>query len=281
MSSTATPADAALHQAMRPGQPQPRFQSYSLFGAKITPTTLEEVLRIIQEHALSRQPCVMLSQNMHGLRIREQTPAFGQLEALESTYVHIDGMALVALCRIAGIPAERRHRVTWVDLIWEVLRGAEESGLRVYILAGTEETLPMGLEKITARHPTLELAGHRGWFDVTHGSPSASAILNGILEFNPHLLLVGLGMPTQERWVANHLSSLPPMCVCVMGACLEYVAGAVSTPPRWIGRWGLEWLYRLLENPQRFWKRYLIEPWFVLAHAIKYSYRTWRRGRAV
>jgi N-acetylglucosaminyldiphosphoundecaprenol N-acetyl-beta-D-mannosaminyltransferase len=72
-----------------------------------------------------------------------------------------------------------------------------------------------------------------------------------------------MGMPRQEIWVLNNLEKLHAKVILTCGACMDYIAGEIPTPPRWMGRVGLEWLYRLLSEPGRLWKRYLVEPWFL------------------
>ena len=76
--------------------------------------------------------------------------------------------------------------------------------------------------------------------------------------------MVGMGMPLQEHWIAENYDKLGNAVILPCGAAIDYFAGAIPTPPRWAGRLGLEWLYRLLAEPTRLWKRYLIEPWFLL-----------------
>jgi N-acetylglucosaminyldiphosphoundecaprenol N-acetyl-beta-D-mannosaminyltransferase len=90
--------------------------------------------------------------------------------------------------------------------------------------------------------------------------------------YRPHVLVVGMGMGRQERWIMDNLDRLEVNGIGTSGACIEYFAGAVPTPPRWLGPIGLEWLYRLCTNPRRFAWRYLVEPWlvlgFILGHMI-------------
>jgi N-acetylglucosaminyldiphosphoundecaprenol N-acetyl-beta-D-mannosaminyltransferase len=73
-----------------------------------------------------------------------------------------------------------------------------------------------------------------------------------------------MGMPRQERWILENVERLDVNVVWSMGAFMDYFAGTTPTPPRWMGRWGLEWLYRLLSEPKSMWKRYLLEPPFAL-----------------
>jgi N-acetylglucosaminyldiphosphoundecaprenol N-acetyl-beta-D-mannosaminyltransferase len=78
-----------------------------------------------------------------------------------------------------------------------------------------------------------------------------------------------MGMPRQEKWILENHKELNAKVIMTCGAAIEYVAGTVNTPPRWMGLAGLEWLFRLRENPKRFAFRYLIEPWYIAMLATK------------
>jgi len=244
----------------------PRAASYDVFGAKLTPLTLDEILSALRAHVSAREPCIVAYQNLHGLYVRLRDPIVDVLHRHPLTYVHIDGMPLIALCRLCGIPAQRRHRITLVDSIWPVLMLAASQGWRVYFVGGTPAIVEAGANAIRARLPSLDFRGHHGYLDTA----GTHEVLQDVRAFTPHLVIVGMGMGAQERWVAQNLEGLAPASVCLVGACMEYLAGAVRTPPRWMGQNGCEWLFRLGENPRRFWRRYLIEPWFVLAHILSH-----------
>ena len=242
-----------------------RFPSFDLFGTKITPTVTRDLFDIIATSAMRDEQCVIASQNLHGMRLAYEAEDIRRLHALDETFVHIDGMPIVALCKLAGIVATREQRVTLVDFIWPLLQTAQDSGWRLFYLGARPDVLAAGLAKIRATYPTLEIAGHDGYFELRDRAKNA-AIVEAIRAHRPHLVLVGMGMGRQEPWILDHRRELAPASFITVGACLEYVAGAVKTPPRWMGRAGLEWLFRLAENPMRFWHRYLVEPWVLVAH---------------
>ena len=258
-----------LHSLDRPGVGA-QFTSYDLLDTKITPTTINDLLAIVQVHVDAESQCVVASQNMHGLYVGLNEISFGDLHALPSTYVHIDGMAIVWLCRLFGIPATREQRVTLVDWIWPLLEKAANAGWRVYYLGGSESVIAAGAAAILARIPNLELRSRNGFF-AEDDDAASRAIVEDVRAFAPQIMLVGMGMGRQERWILRNLEGLSPTCVCTVGACMEYIAGSVGTPPRWMGLAGLEWLFRLAENPGRFWFRYLVEPLFVLAAIVRRS----------
>ncbi len=110
----------------------------------------------------------------------------------------------------------------------------------------------------------MQIATAHGYFDVRSDSQENRAVLEMINAYQPHVLMMGMGMPRQEHWVLDNLEHISANAILTAGAAIDYVAGAVPTPPRWAGRLGLEWLFRLLAEPKRLWRRYLVEPWFIL-----------------
>jgi N-acetylglucosaminyldiphosphoundecaprenol N-acetyl-beta-D-mannosaminyltransferase len=115
-----------------------------------------------------------------------------------------------------------------------------------------------------AKHPGLLIRTHHGHFNAERSSAENRRVLAEINDYDPDILMVGMGMPRQEIWVLENNAAISARAVYCCGALMDYVAGEIPTPPRWIGALGFEWLYRLFSEPARLWQRYLIEPWFVL-----------------
>jgi N-acetylglucosaminyldiphosphoundecaprenol N-acetyl-beta-D-mannosaminyltransferase len=115
-----------------------------------------------------------------------------------------------------------------------------------------------------AHAPGLQIATAHGYFDRSPGSIENEAVLAQINAYQPHILLVGMGMPLQEHWLIDMFDRIDANVLMNVGAIMDYFAGEIPTPPRWMGRVGLEWLYRLGSEPRRLWQRYLVEPWLLL-----------------
>jgi N-acetylglucosaminyldiphosphoundecaprenol N-acetyl-beta-D-mannosaminyltransferase len=114
-------------------------------------------------------------------------------------------------------------------------------------------------------YPALQIEVSDGYFDARRGSAENEALIQRINAYRPDLLMVGMGMPRQEFWTQENFARLDAYVILSSsGAALEYVAGAAPTPPRWAGRIGLEWMFRLVHEPRRLFSRYLIEPWYIL-----------------
>jgi len=230
----------------------------SLLGFFAHPGTLEEYLALIKNSIEKRAPVTILYHNLHSLYSYMSSESLRRF--YEGTTVLVDGMPVVWLYKLAGEPLTRDHRITYVDFIMPMLEQARDNNWKVYHLGQSADIQQQALQKIRERFPGIEIDGHDGYFDQDAQSEQSLEVIKGVNDFGTNLLLVGFGAPRQEAWLHAHRDQLDAQAVLTCGACMEYVAGAVKTPPRWMGRTGLEWSFRLLENPRRFAFRYLIEP---------------------
>lgn len=205
--------------------------------------------------------------NIHAAALMRRVPEMREFNRLADA-VHVDGMGMAFLARLCGVPAKRHHRVTYVDWIEPLLRAAAAAGLRVYFLGGRPAVAERAAEILRAKSPGLQMEVSGGYFDARPGSVENQRVLEEIRSVAPGLLLVGMGMPRQEAWILENLDGLDAGAILDVGACMDFVAGAVKTPPRWVGRLGLEWLVRLVHEPRRLGRRYLLEPWTLLGPAL-------------
>jgi N-acetylglucosaminyldiphosphoundecaprenol N-acetyl-beta-D-mannosaminyltransferase len=250
-------------------------RSYVVFGAKVTPMRVRDLIALLEDQIKRKQRCVLAPLNLHALKVASEDAVVRQFYMMPTTYVHIDGMPIVLLCNLVGLRVQRDYRVTCLDYIWPLMRTVKAHGWRSYYVGAEHDVLLNGLKAIKERELGIQIAGHDGFFDQAHDSNDNRALLEEIAEFNPDILLVGMGNGKQERWILENLHSLPNVPICTVGALIEYLAGAAGVPPRWMGRWGIEWCYRLADNPARFWHRYLVEP-FTL---IPFFYRHYVKGQ--
>lgn len=229
-------------------------------GLKFNPMTRAELLGLIDHHARQRQRLVIGGANLHALYLTLREPFFEHLQTRPDTVVIIDGMPVVWLLSTLGFQVRRDQRITWVDWFELMLEQAAQKGQRVFILGHSEAILAQGLEIARRRWPQIAIAGSDGYFDMQPGSATLQSKIDEIDAFGADILIVGMGMPRQERFVDIAAPRLNVPVIGMGGAAFAYMAGFEPTPPRWMGRAGLEWLYRLGANPTRLAYRYLIEP---------------------
>lgn len=249
---------------MRPSSAAP----IRMLGVELDAMDVADLHAEIEDAVASGERRVLANHNVHSVYLVHHDPAMRRFYE-EAHRSHFDGMPLVWMARRLGYAVETRHRVTYVDWIAELAGRAAASGWRLFYLGGRRGVAATAAERLRRDHPGLQIATRPGYFDATPGSPENRAVLDSIAEFAPHVLLVGMGMPRQERWILANLEALEADVVLTAGACFDYLAGAIPTPPRWAGRLGLEWLFRLAREPRRLARRYLVEPWYVLGLFVR------------
>jgi N-acetylglucosaminyldiphosphoundecaprenol N-acetyl-beta-D-mannosaminyltransferase len=256
----------------------------AFMGAQMDRLTMDDLNGIISDAIRSGAKRIVANHNLHSLYLLQRHPRLRQFFD-RPMFVHIDGMPLVLLARLLGYPVDRRHRTTYVDWFPRILSAAAAAGWRIYYLGSTDDVVSQGLSTLQENYPGLQVQGRHGFFDVTPAGMENQQVVADIAAFRPHILMVGMSMPRQELWIDNNFDAVPANIFLPCGACLDYVVGAVATPPRWAGRVGLEWLFRLMADPRRLGSRYLLEPWSLLpqflAELVRRRLFRWdRRGGA-
>lgn len=172
---------------------------------------------------------------------------------LEADLVTADGMSIVWASRLLGQPLNQR--VTGIDLFERLVERAAEQGWSVYFLGSREESVSKVAEGFAKAHPNLRIAGWRnGHFDASESESVAKAIRASKAD----LLFVAMGSPLQELWITSNLERIGVRFAMGVGGSFDHVSGFARRAPGWMQRSGLEWLYRLMREPRRLWRRYLI-----------------------
>ncbi|OGF53198.1 MAG: glycosyl transferase [Candidatus Fraserbacteria bacterium RBG_16_55_9] len=235
----------------------------ALLGAQVDALTMEDLHALIAHAVAEGKRWIIANHNLHSIYLYHHDPKMGAFYA-RAHHVHVDGMSLVFLGKLLHLPLRREHRVTYVDWVRPLVAEAAHQGFRVFYLGSRPGVAEEGAKILRTEHPCLQMATHHGHFNTAPDSLENQHVLAAIRDYRPHILMVGMGMPRQEHWIVDHFEQIEANAILTAGACMDYVAGAVPVPPRWMGRLGLEWLYRLASEPRRLWRRYLIEPWFIL-----------------
>jgi N-acetylglucosaminyldiphosphoundecaprenol N-acetyl-beta-D-mannosaminyltransferase len=166
--------------------------------------------------------------------------------------VNVDGQGVVWGARRMGIAVP--ERVAGIDLFERLVALAAEKGYRPYFLGATDEVLNKAVETLKLRHPSLQTAGFRnGYFDQLHEEEIAREIRNS----NADMLFVGISSPKKEFFLERNLHEMNVPFAMGVGGSFDVIAGKTRRAPAWMQRAGLEWFYRLLNEPRRMWKRYL------------------------
>lgn len=177
-----------------------------------------------------------------------------------------DGIAPVVVARIRGF--KNVSRTTGADMMQSFFKLADDKGYSSFFYGNTKDTLAGLHRNLREQYPGHSIVGtFSPPFRMLSPEEEAEHV-RMINDARPDVLWVGLGLPKQERWIHRNLSRLNVPVAMGVGACFLFFSGKVKRSPEWIGRMGFEWLWRLLQEPKKLWRRDLIEaPQFVL-HVI-------------
>ena len=239
--------------------PLPEKQEVLNIG--ISKTSYEEVCGLcgqwIEERrsskgARARYICVT---SVHGIILAQDDPEFAQI-LNEADIATPDGMPLVWALRSFGTRGQQR--VYGPTLMLEICRRAARTGYRIFLYGGREEVLEALSAKLHERFPALVIAG-------TFAPPfrpltveEDRALQEVIRRADPDVVFVGISTPKQERWMYEHRECFPGVILIGVGAAFDFHAGRTRQAPEWMQRAGLEWLFRLMTEPKRLWRRYLL-----------------------
>ncbi len=226
----------------------------------VHPVRLAELLLWLRAAMAQPEPRMLLYANIHAVNLAETDAALAAAYAA-ADLVFCDGHGLRLGAALLGRPLpERFTPPDWID---QLLTICAHDRRRVFLLGARPEVVATALRRLQQQYEGLELAGHHGYLSAATGSEAAA--LEAIRAFRPHLLLVGMGMPLQELWIARQREELAIPVMMSVGALVDHLGGGAVRGPRWLTDHGFEWLCRLWYEPQRLWRRYLLgNPAFLL-----------------
>lgn len=221
-----------------------------LLGVRMHPwsmkETVDEINRRISNHNFTQHVVVNVAKlvNMQkDLTLRESVE--------NCDIINIDGMGVVFGARILG--HEIPERVSGVDLFHQLLSMSATENYSVYLLGATGDVVSATVKKVKTLYPGLNVAGyHHGYF-----WDDEKAVVDKIKKSGAQLLFVAITSPKKENFINRWQDSLGVSFVMGVGGTFDVVAGKVKRAPLWMQNSGLEWLYRVLQEPRRMWKRYL------------------------
>lgn len=228
-------------------------ETCSILGVDIAVTNMRSVVGYLTENLEQLRGKYVCVSNVHTTVLSYNDESYLKIQN-ESALAIPDGKPLSLICKVRGY--KNAQRVAGPDLMPEILRLSEEKGYRHYFYGSTEETLRTLESNLKKRYPRLNIVGTYSPPFRNLSPEEDEGIVEKIKEMKPDFVWVGLGAPKQERWMYAHRGKIDAVMLGV-GAAFDFHAGTTKRAPKWVQEFYLEWLYRLIQDPRRLFKRYV------------------------
>ncbi len=241
------------------------MDSIKIFGVRIHNTTLMEVTNLLREYLKGDKLSVIYTPNTEIVMAAKDDQRLKEL-LNRADLVIPDGIGLIYGSKIKKKPL--KERVTGFDTSMKLLNIANENSYSIFLLGGKDGVSKIAAENIKKDYPNIQIAGYQhGYFKGSHlglvDTEEEKEILNTINKLNPDIIFVGLGFPMQEKWIDANKDILNSRVIIGNGGVMDILAGNSKRAPEIYQKFGLEWFYRLMQNPSRI-KRQLVIPKFML-----------------
>jgi N-acetylglucosaminyldiphosphoundecaprenol N-acetyl-beta-D-mannosaminyltransferase len=248
-----------------------KFPQINLFNLPLACVTRDEVVNLIFDALSQRRGGWLVTVNVDRMRRYCLDPQLGHL-CSGADLVVADGMPVLWASRLRRTPLP--DRVAGSDLVWLLAERAAGSGRSLYLLGGVAGAADGAAQRLRHRWPALRIAGTSE--PTVSSVPTADeldALRSSLAEAQPDIVYVGLGAPKEERVIGALRGDFAGAWWIGIGISLSFMAGAVPRAPRWMQRAGLEWLHRMIQEPKRLTRRYLVDD---LPFLFQLLVRAWR-----
>ncbi len=224
----------------------------NVLNCPITKLCLEDFVRLAEQFIESGKPHYIAVVNVAKL-VRMRSDKNLEESIRLAHLIGADGVPLIWASRLLGDPLP--GRVNGTDLMYRLLERANEKEYRVFFFGAKDEVLQRVLERVRKEYPGVRIAGfHHGHFDPAEESTIVSTIRNSRAD----ILFIAFGTPKKELWVKRYLTVMEVPVIHGVGGSFDVLAGVIPRAPRWMQKNGLEWLFRMLQEPRRMLMRYLV-----------------------
>jgi N-acetylglucosaminyldiphosphoundecaprenol N-acetyl-beta-D-mannosaminyltransferase len=221
-----------------------------LMGCSVDILTMAETVERVRLSIRERKRVQHVALNVAKF-VNMRTDGILRSDVMGSDVIGIDGMGILLALRLFGIPVT--ERVTGIDLCWEVLKVCAEEDYRPFLLGATPGVLNKAANVIAATFPSIQVAGLRDGYFLPE---EEDEVVAQIIESKADCLFIAMPTPRKERFLAAYRDSLGVPFIMGVGGSLDVIAGHVRRAPPFMQAMGLEWLYRVYQEPRRMWWRY-------------------------
>jgi N-acetylglucosaminyldiphosphoundecaprenol N-acetyl-beta-D-mannosaminyltransferase len=225
----------------------------NILGIGVSDLTVEELNQQILMTVKEERKALILNVNIHAMNMADKYRWFKELlNSSEIVFCDGDGVRLGA--RILGLKI--KEKITYNRWIWEFAKFSETHKMSWYLIGSNEDVIKKSVGKLRSLYPRLAIRGYRNGFFIDDADHN-----NTIKDINlkkPDILILGMGMPIQEKWLLDNWDNIDATVALTGGAVFEYVSGVAKMTPDLFFKLKMEWFYRFIQEPKRLFKRYFI-----------------------
>lgn len=232
-----------------------QFEEVPVLQSRFHKINVDQFIEYLIEAAQLDRKSIVANLNVRAANFTHELPWYRDF-INGADLVFCDGFGVLLGARLGGHRVDSRYRMTCPDYLDDLGLACQAHGVSMYLLGCEPGVADQAIAKLKKVAPDLRVEGHHGYFEKT--GPENDAVIEKINAFKPGLLYVGLGMPLQERWILDNMDKIDAKVFLPLGACLEFYTDVTPRGPKWMTDRGLEWFTRLITEPRRLWKRYLV-----------------------
>ena len=242
----------------------------NICNVNIDNITFIEAIKNVEDLVLKRRNVYVITPNVDHIVNINKDDEFKRIYN-EAALVLPDGMPLIWAAKLLGRPL--KEKISGSDLFLKLCKMSFNKGYKVYFLGGREKAAEKSAEILKIMYPGIQIAGiYCPRFGFENDPAENNKITEMIKAAKPDILFVGIGSPKQEKWIYKHKNEYRVPVSIGVGAAFDFMSGMIRRAPVWMQKAGLEWFWRLMMEPKRLWKRYLIDDpvffWLVLKQKL-------------
>ena len=226
-----------------------RFPHIDIMGFQVYSESLEEL-------KFDEQQCVIATANANGYAMAEKNPAYRQA-ILNADLIIADGFPVVHAAR--RLKGERIHKIAGNDIFHFLLKKLQVEGGSCFFLGAAPSTLELIERKLAIDYPAVRVASYSPPYKAEFSEEDSQKMCEEVGRFKPDVLFVGMTAPKQEMWTEANRHRLDAKIIASIGAVFDFYAGTVKRPSEFWIKMNLEWFIRLVNEPKRLWRRYLVD----------------------
>lgn len=248
-----------------------KMSSINILGIKIDIITINEIIKRIESFLNSDCGHYIVTANPEMIVLAQKDQGFRDI-INDADLIVPDGIGLILASKIISHKENLNERAQGIDLIYRIAKNFDNppQKIRIFFLGARGENAKLASQKIKKNFPHIEIAGFFGGNASEEGDRVAVSIIN---QSKPNILFVAYGAPKQEKWIARNLKKLPTVRLAIgVGGAFDIISGKIKRAPFWMRKAGLEWLWRLIQEPRRIGRIYnatIKFTWLVLINPVR------------